>query len=147
MMRPRTSLRLLALVLVTLGLTRASIAGDTRYKVIVHPRNPVSSVDREFLRNAFLKKATAWDHGEIIRPVDLSTKFAVRDQFTQEVIKKTSAQLRSYWNQRIFSGKGAPPLEVGATADLIAYVLANPGAVGYLPADVDPGGAKVIEVK
>ena len=63
------------------------------------------------------------------------------------MLRKTPAQLKSYWNQQIFSGKGVPPPEADSTADVIAYVLANPGAVGYLPVDVDPGRAKVVEVK
>ena len=136
----------LILALVLAG-TTVTIAGDTSFKVIVHPKNQITYVDRELLRNAFLKKEAAWSGGETIRPVDLAAKFAVRDRFTRDVLKKTPAQLKTYWNQQIFSGKGVPPPEADSVADLIAYVLANPGAVGYLPADADPRGAKVIEVR
>jgi hypothetical protein len=52
-----------------------------------------------------------------------------------------------YWNQQIFSGKGVPPPEADSTAAAVAYVLANPGAIAYLPADADPGRVKVIEVR
>ena len=127
----------------------AAGAGDREpsFVVIVHPDNPVTSIDREFLRDAYLKKATDWDDGKTIRPVDLSSKFSARDRFERDVIEKTPSQLKSYWNQQIFSGKGVPPPEAPTTDQVIAYVLANPGAVGYLPAGVDPGRAKAIEVK
>jgi ABC-type phosphate transport system substrate-binding protein len=127
-------------------LALANAAAEGRYKVIVSPKNPVTSIDRDFLRNAYLKKETEWN-GQTIRPVDLSKTFPVRDQFTREVLKKTPAQLKSYWSQQVFSGKGVPPPVGETTADVIAYVLANPGAIGYLPDDVDPGGAKIVEVK
>jgi hypothetical protein len=136
-----------AVGIVAPGLATPSIADDERYEVIVHPANPITAIDRSFLRNAYLKKEIEWPNGKAIQPVDLTTKFPARDQFTHEVLKKTPAQLKSYWNQRIFSGKGVPPPEADGAANVIAYVLANPGAVGYLPAHRDPGGAKLIEVR
>jgi ABC-type phosphate transport system substrate-binding protein len=134
-------------VVVMLGLPSATHADPPGFKVIVHPSNAIASVDREQLRNAFLKKAAAWKNGETIRPVDLAAKFPARDQFTRVVLKKTAAQLKTYWTQQVFSGKGVPPPQAQTPADVIAYVLANPGAVGYVPADVDARGARVIEVK
>ena len=136
-------------ILIALVLCMASVtsAGDAGFKVIVNPKNPTSSVDRQFLREAYLKKTPTWGNGQTIRPVDLSRKFAVRDQFSRSVLKKSPAQLKSYWNQQVFSGKDVPPPEVDSVSDVIAYVLANRGAVGYVPADADPGGAKVIEVR
>jgi ABC-type phosphate transport system substrate-binding protein len=134
----------LAFALCAASVTRA---GNASFKVIVNPDSSISSVDREFLRDAYLKKTPTWSNGATIRPIDLTRKFAVRDQFSRDVLKKSPAQLKSYWNQQVFSGKGVPPPEVDAIADVIAYVLANPGAIGYLPADSDPGGAKVVEVR
>ena len=133
------------LVVFAVGVSSADEA--PRYKVIVHPDNPAQSVNRSFLRDAFLKKSREWGKGEAIRPVDLSSKFSVRARFTEEVLKKTPSQLKNYWNQQIFSGKGVPPPEAESVSALVAYVLANPGAVGYVPADVDTRSAKVITVK
>ena len=139
--------RRLVLALFVLALAGTSIAGDDRFKVIVNPENPASSVDREFLRDAYLRKAAEWSNGETIRPVDLADKFPARERFNEDVVRKTAAQLKAYWNQQIFSGKGVPPPEADTTAEMIDYVLAHPGAVGYLPVDIDPGHAKVIPVR
>jgi ABC-type phosphate transport system substrate-binding protein len=136
----------LALLLVY-GLFASASSRPYRFKIIVNPENRVDAVSREFLRNAYLKKATTWSHGGTIRPVDLTSKLPVREQFTHDVIKKTPAQLKIYWNQQIFSGKGVPPPEADSVQAAISYVLANPGAVGYLPVDVDPGKAKVVGIK
>jgi ABC-type phosphate transport system substrate-binding protein len=134
-------------VVFVVGLAGASLAGEEpRFKIVVHPDNPTAAVSRDFLRDAFLKKATEWN-GKTLRPLDLASKFPVREQFTRDVIRKSPSQLRTYWNQQVFSGKGVPPPEAASPADVIAYVLAHPGAVGYVPADVDPGKAKVISIK
>jgi len=130
-----------------LGLASPSVASNDEFKITVHPANPVSVVDRDFLRAAFLKKAISWSDGKTIRPIGLSERFRARDRFTQDVLGKTPSQLRNYWVQRIFSGTDVPPPEADSPAAAIAYVLANPGAVTYLPIDADPGAAKVIKIK
>jgi ABC-type phosphate transport system substrate-binding protein len=146
MRTPKGIIRLLTLALVVLGLTSTSLAYEEQFKVIVNPDNPIEAVSRDFLRDAYLKKATDW-HGETIRPIDLASKNAAREQFTKDVIRKSSSQLRTYWSQQVFSGKGVPPPEVGSTADVISYVLANRGAVGYVPVDANIGKAKVIPLR
>lgn len=139
---------LVAAVVVGVALPGAAPAADPPdFKIIVHPNNPVRSVDASFLRNAFLKKTTEWSSGKVIRPIDLGGASGARDRFVRGILKKTPSQLRNYWNQRIYSGKGVPPPEVDSTAAVISYVLANAGAVGYLPADAHPGEAKVVDLR
>jgi ABC-type phosphate transport system substrate-binding protein len=136
----------LPIVFVAIALsTRAASADD--FKIIVHPENRVSDIDRAVLRNAFLKKATSWPGGRGFRPIGLTSKFSERSHFVVEVLKKTPAQLKSYWNQQIFSGKGIPPPEADSVASIVAYVVANPGAVAFVPASADVGKAKVITIR
>jgi len=125
----------------------AVAANEAGFVVIVNPDNSTSEVDRAFLRDAFLRKISRWGNGETIKPIDLSRRFAAREQFAREVLKKSLPQLKRYWSQQIFSGKGVPPPESDSEKALISYVLANRGAIGYLPAGSDPGGAKVVKVK
>jgi len=134
-------------VLLSIALVTSPSAADEQYKVIVNPKNPVTELKGDFVRNVFLKKAKSWKDGGTARPIDLPTKLTVRERFTRDVLKKTPAQLKNYWNQQIFSGKAMPPPEAASPQDVIEYVLANPGAIGYLPADVDAGGAKVVGIK
>src|SRR2546430_1200810 len=139
MVRPRTHhlVALAAAVAACCAIALASAAATDEYKIIVNRDNPVGAIELPFLRDAFLRKAADWDGGVVIRPIDLPSRFAVRVRFVQDVLKKTPSQLKNYWNQQIFSGKGVPPPEADTTAAVVAYVLANRGAVGYLPADAD----------
>ena len=145
----RTTLLVLcaAVVMLAAARGRAQPARGSGFVIIVHPSNRVGSVDRGFLRDAWLRKQVTWGSGETLRPVDLSRRQAVRDRFTRDVLKKTPTQLRSYWNRQIFSGSGVPPVERANEAAVIAYVLANKGAIGYLPEGSDPHGAKVIRLR
>lgn len=138
----------LALAVLALAVARAPAAGNSaRLKIIVNPEAKLEAVDREVLREVFLKKTARWPGGDAARPIDLARKFDERDRFTMQVIRKTPAQLHAYWNQQIFSGKGVPPPEADSVTDAIAFVVATPGAVAYIPVDADPGAAKVVPLR
>jgi ABC-type phosphate transport system substrate-binding protein len=147
-MRARRTL-LLALALmapIALLLGDATAAPPPVYVVIVHPSNPTASVDRKFLEEAFLKKTTRWDHGEVIRPVDQVPDSPVRRQFSDEVLRRSVAAVRSYWQQMIFSGRDVPPPELTSDEEVVKYVLKYPGAVGYVSGSADSNGAKIVSV-
>jgi ABC-type phosphate transport system substrate-binding protein len=127
-------------------LARANPPPPAAYRVIVHPRNPVHGVDRSLLADAFLKKVTRWSHGEAIRPVDL-TDSAPRRKFSEEVLGRSVAAVRSYWQQQIFSGRGIPPPELDGDQAVVRFVLQNAGAVGYVSGNADVGAAKVLAVR
>jgi ABC-type phosphate transport system substrate-binding protein len=137
----------LVVIALALACGRTAFAEDDAFKIIVHPENPVTDIERALLRDAFLKKATAWPGGRAFRPIGLTAKHPARERFVVDVLKKTTAQLKSYWTQLIFSGKGIPPPESDSVARVIAYVIANPGAVAFVPANADVGKAKVIEIR
>jgi len=131
---------------IALLLGDATAAPPPVYVVIVHPSNPTTSADRKFLEDAFLKKTTRWDHGEVIRPVDQVPDSPVRRKFSEEVLRRSVAAVRSYWQQLIFSGRDVPPPELASDEDVVKYVLKYPGAVGYVSGSADTNGAKIVSV-
>jgi ABC-type phosphate transport system substrate-binding protein len=117
------------------------------YRVIVHPENKEAALGRAFLADAFLKKVTRWRSGEVVRPVDQPLSSAVRRKFSDEVLGRSVAAVRSYWQQLIFAGRDVPPPELESDAAVIAYVLRTPGAVGYVSGSASLGAAKPLAVK
>ena len=135
----------LAAALVLAG-SRTAQAQD--YVVVVNAANPAASVSKAEASNIFLKKAAKWSHGAAAQPVDQQKSSAVRDAFSKGVHGKPASAIASYWQQQIFSGKDVPPAEKGSDAEVLAFVRANPGAVGYVSAGADLGaGVKSIPVK
>jgi hypothetical protein len=147
-MRTRTTIACIIIGGATwLALSSASVASTDAYKVIVHRDVRVTHVDRDFLRRAFLRITIRWNHGIPVRPIDLPGGSPIRDRFAVEVINKTPSALRSHWLQRIFSGTAVPPPEASNAAEAIEYVRSTPGAVGYIPAAMDPGQTRVVEIR
>jgi hypothetical protein len=62
-------------------------------------------------------------------------------------LKRTVAAVRSYWQQRIFSGRDVPPPELDSDASVIAYVERTPGAVGYVSGDAKLGSSRELQVQ
>ncbi len=116
------------------------------FKVIVNNSNSVSSMTRDQITAIFLKKNTSWKSGIKIVPVDLPKSSATRESFSKEVLGKNISSVNSYWQQRIFSGRGVPPLKKGSDGEVVAYVKSNSGAIGYVSSSASTEGVKVIKV-
>jgi ABC-type phosphate transport system substrate-binding protein len=138
-------------IVVLLGCLAASVGSAQvsapAYRVVVNPRNPVTSVDRAWVTQAFLKKATSWRNGPPLRPVDLQSSSSIRRQFTEEMIGRSVVAVKSYWQQMIFSGRALPPPELTTDAEVLHYVLQHPGAIGYVSGGADVRAVKVLVVK
>lgn len=127
---------------------RDAAAGDApSFVVIIHPQNPYTTLDRSFLADAFLKKTTRWPNGDVIKPVDLPGDSPTRENFSNDVIKRSVSAVKSYWQQVIFSGRDVPPPELGAEDDVVKYVLAHPTAVGYVSRSARLGDARAVTIR
>jgi hypothetical protein len=135
-----------ALALSTLFPSTSARAEGPEFRIVVHPRNPSDGVSRHFLTEAFLKKTSRWDDGEALRPVDLRPDAGTRKRFSESVLKRSVAAIRSYWAQRIFSGRGVPPPELDSDDAVLSFVLKHRGAVGYVSGAANTGKVKVLPI-
>jgi ABC-type phosphate transport system substrate-binding protein len=117
------------------------------FRLIVHPSNPITGLDRRVVANIYLKKQTQWSQGDPIHPVDLDHGASVRQKFAQEVIGRSVAAVKSYWNQLIFSGRDTPPPELKSEQEVIRYVSKHPGGIGYVSPSIELKDVKVIALQ
>ena len=147
-------MRLAVAALVTSALLGSNIApadDDRTFVVVVGADNPVASLKRAELARLFLRKTSRWSDGREVRPVDQSAGSPVRSAFTRTVLSvegmgKISA-VQNFWLQQVYSGQSTPPPVKPADGDVIAFVTANPGAIGYVGAAPAVGTVKVLAIK
>jgi ABC-type phosphate transport system substrate-binding protein len=135
--------------LIALALVMATVASADPalvLHIVVNAKNPAKTIERRSVEEAFLKKRTRWDDDSAILPVDLSQKSSVRERFSHDMLGRDVAAVRRYWAQVVFSGRGVAPPELSSEAEVVKYVAAHPGAIGYVSAGIDLTGVKVIEV-
>lgn len=146
MRRSVSSLALAALILLASAAVAAAAGSLADVIVIVHPSQDVSSITTADLTKLFLKKTPKWGNGSAVAPVDQAAEAPVRALFSELVLGKKVAAVSSYWQQQVFSGQGIPPEVKPGDAEVLSYVKANPGAIGYLSAGAATDGVKVLTV-
>ena len=119
------------------------------FKVIVNQDSPVSSLTKNEISNAFLKKNTKWDNNVAILSVDLVESSDVREAFSKAIHERKISAVKAYWQGQIFSGRNIPPVEKKSDREILEFVHDNPGAIGYISSATATGGFKVktIEIK
>ena len=83
-------------------------------------------------------------HGADLVAVDQSEGNAARGVFYDKVVQKNPSQLNAYWSRLIFTGKGAPPKQVGSDAEVAEAVMEDEEAIGYIDSAAVIDGVKVI---
>ncbi len=120
---------------------------DTTFQVVVHAGNPTTVMVASKVDRMFLKKLKRWDHGERVLPVDLEAKSPIRKAFTKFVHGKSVTAIKSFWQRMIFSGRDVPPEEKQSEKDVLDFVRANPGAIGYVATETALGdGVKKLTI-
>ena len=135
-------------LILTIGVLSSPLAAAAQdFTVIVNAANPVASMQKTEVAKLFLKKTTAWESGQAVSPVELPAAAKAREAFAHSVLNKSIAQVKSYWQQQIFSGRDVPPPEKQTENDVVAFVRSNPGAIGYVSKGMDIGrGVKALSV-
>lgn len=125
----------------------AAPAAAQDFKVIVNSANSTSELPAAVASKIFLKEAAKFPNGTAASPVDQGKASPVRAAFSKSVVGRPVAAVETYWQQQIFSGKEVPPATKSSDDDVIAFVKANPGAIGYVSGAASTAGVKVVDVK
>jgi ABC-type phosphate transport system substrate-binding protein len=138
----------LALAALCVGAPRAT-AQRGRYVVVVNPKNPIRRLSQNQLSRIYLGKLQGWEMNgkiEAVVALDQPAGSPLRAQFTQDVLRKSTAEADAYWRQEIYSGRSFPPLEQ-SEADALSAVRSAVGGIAYVSPDADLKGVKVVSVK
>jgi hypothetical protein len=126
-------LRLCAVIVMCVS-TSGAIGNQGRLAIIVHPGNPVTALSQADVMRLFLGKTRAFPNQTPASPVSLAAGNQIRSEFDTLILNKTTNQVRAYWAQQIFTGRGTPPRELGSEADILSHVAKHTDAVGYVSA-------------
>lgn len=119
----------------------SSIAGVS---VIVNSSNG-ADINEGNISRIFLGKVKAFSTGDKVTLVNLKYNEATRNEFEKKVLNKSASQVKAYWSKLMFSGKGKPPKELASDKEVLAFVAANPGAIGYVAEGSVDSTVKVIK--
>jgi len=118
------------------------------FKIVVNAANPGNAARRQTVADLFLKKATRWTDGAMAAPVDQSLTSKLRGSFSEQVLHEAPAAIHNYWQHQIFSGRDQPPPVKASDDEVLAYVQAHAGGIGYVTGTVSlPAGVKELKLQ
>jgi len=122
----------LAAVAVLVSLAGTAWAGDV--VVIGNPALPVNS-----LSAAELKRIYVGDKGFVgevkVEPLDYLNEEGAASVFLEGVVGMNPARFHAWWVKEVFHGGGIPPRRMDGVPAVVQAVAAQPGAIGYVPAE------------
>ena len=122
-----------AVLALTLALLAGGAAAAPGIAIVVAPEHPLAALDRRGLAAIFKRKRRVSADGTALVPVNLPATAPLRIAFSRAVFAQDPAGLDHYWNERYFHGI-PPPHVVDSVEAMLRFVVATPGAVGYVPA-------------
>ncbi len=114
--------------------------------LIVHPDTPIEHLSKKELQKIYMNRKNFWENGTTIKAASLK-KGSLHEQFLTDLVRKTEQQYSTYWKRMIFTGKGNPPKSFDSSQEVMAFVAATPGAIGYVDKDLKLEGVKTIEIQ
>ena len=136
----RTRLRSFLLAALVAGSALVSLA-QAAIVVVAHPG--MRKLDVATVERIYTGRVVELD-GQPVLPVNLPPQHALRQRFLKEFVQRDEPGYLAYWTVRRYVGKGAPPREVGNSAEVLMHVLNTPGAIGYLEESDLPPGVNVV---
>ena len=133
-------MRALLLILGVLWATPGQAGG---LLVIASPQVPDAVISVEQLANIFTLKKIFWTDQTQVVPVNREASSVEREKFSEAVFNLSTQELGEYWNRLSFQGK-LPPLVQTSDQAVLGFVRSVPGAIGYINANQQPTGVKIL---
>jgi hypothetical protein len=131
----RTAVRLAGVVGIALPLACLAPPGagaaEARIDVVTGPTPPNLALEREVLRDIFLKRVVIDNAGKPLVPLNLPPDDPLRAAFSEALLGKPPDALQRFWNERYFQGV-SPPYVVRSQEAMLRFIAETPGALGYV---------------
>jgi len=103
--------------------------------VIVNPDNN-NAISMDLVRDIYKLDRTSWPDGKVVVALALPQNSDEHKAFVSKLFQGSLSlsELKSKWDEKLFSGKGKPPRELFSDDLVISIVALNKKAIGYVKA-------------
>lgn len=122
----------ISLFILLIVLTVSVQAKDT-IVVVVNKANPIESLSQSELIDLFMGKYVAFPDDSKARPVELKGNPTVKAEFYRSLVGMPLSSVNAYWSRLHFTGRKRVAIFKENEQGLIAFIVANKQAIGYLP--------------
>ncbi|HEX6638606.1 MAG TPA: hypothetical protein VF033_13190 [Steroidobacteraceae bacterium] len=135
----------IALILLFALLAAAAVrAAEPSIVVVVNPQSGVDKLSKDEIIDIFLGRYRKLPSGKMALPIDVAEASPERARFYQLLVKKSSAEMSSYWARLVFSGQTSPPFQVPDARAALELVQSSPNAIAYVERSAVTADVKVV---
>lgn len=100
--------------------------------VICHPDSDVDKLSRKQVIDLYMGRVQHFPNGGKASTLDMPTDSDHRAKFYKDLTGKTLPQINAYWARLIFAGRATPPQAVESSEEVIATIMKDTTAIGYI---------------
>ncbi|MFT6249594.1 MAG: ABC-type phosphate transport system substrate-binding protein [Cognaticolwellia sp.] len=134
------------LIILLLTLFIVSAQAEESLAVVVNKANPVDELSRSELIDLFMGKYVAFPNDVKAIPVELKGDHKVKADFYRDLVGMHLSRVNAYWSRLRFTGRKRAVVFKSNENDLIAFIIANERAIGYLPRSLITEDLKVVYI-
>lgn len=112
--------------------------------VIAHPQATFNQITMGETRQLFMGKSKTLPNAQTALPLMHLENSSLRSRFDQAVLERDPKQMRAYWTQMIFTGRGKPPRQLDSDEAMKKEVSDNLNAIGYIDGKSVDASVKVV---
>ncbi|MGZ3649878.1 MAG: hypothetical protein ACXVCI_09115 [Bdellovibrionota bacterium] len=91
------------------------------------------SLTKDELHDIYFQNGGRLNGGQAVIPLDYKADNPLREQFYEKAFSRSQVQMKAYWAQRIFTGKGNPPMTVENAKEAATLILEkHENYIGYM---------------
>ena len=135
-----------ALAMLILTLLSVSLQAQEPLAVVVNKVNPVDELSRSELIDLFMGKYVAFPNDSKAIPVELKGDHVIKVEFYQNLVGLPLSRVNAYWSRLRFTGRKRAAVFKSNEDDLIAFIIANEQAIGYVPQSLITDDLKVVYI-
>jgi len=133
-------------VIVICALLSVSVQAQESLAVVVNKANPVEELSRSELIDLFMGKYVAFPDDSKAIPVELNGEHEIKIEFYQNLVGMPLSRVNAYWSRLRFTGRKRAAVFQSNEDELIAFILANEQAIGYVPKSHITDDLKVVYI-
>lgn len=123
-----------------------SVQAKEPIAVVVNKANPTNELSRSELIDLFMGKYVAFPNDVKAIPVELTSDHKIKIEFYQNLVGMPLSRVNAYWSRLRFTGRKRTAVFRSNENDLIAFIIANEHAIGYVPQSLITEDLKVVYI-
>ena len=120
------------LKIIGLSLAMLALNAQAAIVVIVNKDNPTENFSQRDLVDLYMGRNLYFSNGTLAIRLDLAPTSDIREDFYQQLVGKSVAEVNAYWARLLFTGRASPPQVMENSNKVIEAVNKNRNAIGYI---------------